>query len=58
MSKTLYPFRGRAISLPATSAKLLRRTLQNAEKEPLELRRLLEALMTDREGIAKVMVLC
>lgn len=57
MSNTLYPFKGRIMSLPATSAKFLRRTLQNAEQEPLELRRALEAAMNDREGIAKVMML-
>jgi hypothetical protein len=35
ISKTLYPFRGRVISYPATSANPLRRMLQHTDREEL-----------------------
>jgi len=59
ISKTLYPFNGRLMSSAATSAKLLRRVLYNAERAPLGREIAREALMSDwacSEGGMMVMI--
>ncbi len=58
ISKTFSPFKGNVISFEseATSAKVLRRTLQIAEDTPLGLASLLEALGKEREYIEGIMI--
>jgi hypothetical protein len=59
ISRTFSPFKGNVISFEsdATSAKVLRRTLQIAEDAPLECTSLREALRKEREFIECIMIL-